>query len=375
MKDRGWFALGCQLLLLPVLIRSLPACAGERVTAEQLERFLAADHGKADRVVAQDVAGLELTERLSTTRRARCDANLPGPKARQMLTALADSSAFRDLPPNELPSLARPDAEEQRKMVAMAVDYVLKTIHQLPNLFATRVTTSFQDTATYGELDAHSEPGETKAFHVIGRYVGTVSYRKGQEVVHAAEASQPEIQGLTTSGEFGPILNTVLLDAAQGKLAWSHWEQSEDGPRAVFRFAVAAAKSHYDVSYCCLTRIDGGRVYFKQLSGYDGEITMDPSTGAIVRLSMKATTLKPSDPIVRADLVVEYGRVELDGKTYICPLKGVALSTASEARSMSRGQTEDERRPLRTSLNDVSFEQYHLYGASTRMLPGYKEVP
>ena len=149
---------------------------------------------------------------------------------------------------------------------------------------------------------------------------------------------------MTTAGEFGPILYVVLVDSAQGNLTWSHWEQGAAAPEAVYRYAVIAGKSHYNV--------DG------QFRGYHGEITVDPSNGMILRLVLRADP-EPSLPLLRADIVVEYGPVELGGKTYICPLKSVALSAKWN----------------RWWLNDVAFEQYHLYQANAQLLPGFAKVP
>jgi len=135
----------------------------------------------------------------------------------------------------------------QRKMIALTVEYVSKTIHQLPNFYATRVTTTFQDNPSFDGSkvsDRRTIPDLfiiSKPLRPIGRYSAAVLYRKGREEVHA-ESAQSRAQGLTTSGEFGPILSTSLLDAAQGHLVWSHWEQGAAGPEAVFRFAVPADK-------------------------------------------------------------------------------------------------------------------------------------
>jgi hypothetical protein len=136
----------------------------------------------------------------------------------------------------------------------------------------------------------------------------------------------------------------VQQDAAQGDLKWSHWEQGVAAPEAVFRYAVIAGKSHYNVK--------------GQFPAYHGEITVDPSNGTILRLVLRVDPIA-SLPFQRADFVLEYGPVELGGKTYICPLKGVALYME----------------PKRWLLNDIVFEQYHLYRASAQMLAGPREGP
>ena len=58
--------------------------------------------------------------------------------------------------------------------------------------------------------------------------------------------------GLPSWGEFGPILGLVLVDAAKGKLGWSHWEQRNGAQVAVFHFAIDRGVSHYNVQYCCV---------------------------------------------------------------------------------------------------------------------------
>ena len=365
-------------ILLLIVGSVLPSMATTVVTADQLEQMLASNHGTSDAQAAAQLSDVVLSERLSTARLSRCEADLPGPRARQALRIIADMSAFLDLPAAEIPSLAKPEPKAQREMIALAVNYVSTTIHQLPNFFATRITNTFQDNPALEDSKAGTNQRVvpnvliiSKPMHPIGRYSASVVYRDGKEVVHTG-AAQSGPQGLTTSGEFGPILATALLDAAQGNLAWSHWEQGTGGPEAVFRFTVPAEKSHYDVAYCCIIKANGDRVYYRQFSAYQGEITIDPSNGVVLRLMFKALGLKETDPIVKADILVEYGPVELGGKTYICPVRGIALSLASEM-TPSAGRTVDAFPPLQTSLNDVVFEQYHLYHASSHIIPTEKD--
>jgi hypothetical protein len=130
---------------------ALSCSAVKPVTAEQLEGILAATHNAPDAQVAAQLSDLTLIERLSPAVFSRCEADLPGPRARQAFMSLTDMSAFLDPPAAEIPALAKPDPEAQRKMIALTVDYVSKTIHQLPNFYATRVTTTFQDSPSFDE--------------------------------------------------------------------------------------------------------------------------------------------------------------------------------------------------------------------------------
>jgi VWFA-related protein len=376
------------LLLLLAGIALPPAVAARNITVEQLEQVLAAAHGKLDAKVAQQLSGLELTERLSAAKLSRWEADLPGPESRRSLVLLADVAAFLDPPAAEIPATPAPDFAAQRRMIALTVDYASKTLHQLPNFFATRDTVRFEDTPRGFRADTSEIPYQP--LHPVGRSTDTVLFRDGNEVVDSREAkgnkSQPALQGLITTGVFGPVLATVLVDAAQGKLAWSHWEQGAAGPLAVFRFAVPREKSHYEVEFCCVTADNGSYRVFQQFSGYHGQMAVDPANGAILRLTLEAD-LKPADKIVRSDILVEYGPVEIGGKTYICPVKSVSISDAPALGSNAfelqryRGgallEHDSQTAPmhLRAMLNDVVFEQYHLFHANARMLAGNNAAP
>jgi hypothetical protein len=117
---------------------------GQEISGEQLEQMLAGANREPDVVVAERLSQLELRARMSAARLARCEANLHGPDAKRALMALADRSTFLDPPISKIPTIAAPDPQAQRRMIALSEDYVKKTIHQLPNLYATRVSNSFQ---------------------------------------------------------------------------------------------------------------------------------------------------------------------------------------------------------------------------------------
>ena len=115
--------------------------------------------------------------------------------------------------------------------------------------------------------------------------------------------------GLSTTGEFGPILTVVVGDAAHGKVAWSHWEPGSAKPLAVFLYSVPEAASHYAIA-----EDSTGASTFP---AYHGEIAVDPDTGAIFRIALFAVT-----PTNRSEsgIVVDYGPVVIAGKTYTCPV-------------------------------------------------------
>jgi hypothetical protein len=123
---------------------------------------------------------------------------------------------------------------------------------------------------------------------------------------------------------------------------------------------------------------------YKEYTGYHGEITLDAINGTIHRLTLQAD-VKPPDPMTKANLMVEYGPVEIGGKTYICPVRSVAFALAQQqTRSQYSSMAEEngfaglhesvnEASPtpesrLQTLLIDVTFEKYHMFRSESRIL-------
>ena len=124
---------------------------------------------------------------------------------------------------------------------------------------------------------------------------------------------------------------------------------------------------------------------FRAIPGYHGELAIDPASGAVLRLVLKAE-LQPSLPMRGSEELVEYGPVEIGGRTYICPLKSISITkmkalashgSASGAGSKDKPgssagnelkQTVTENEPAVTAINDAVFENYHLFRAEVRIL-------
>src|ERR1700758_1619560 len=116
--------LTAKVAVLLLLAGSASTClAVKPVTGEQLEQILSSTHNASDAQVAAQLSDLTLIERLSPAAVSRCVGGLPGPRARQAFLVLTDMSEFLEPPAAEIPALATPDPEAQRRMIAMTVDY------------------------------------------------------------------------------------------------------------------------------------------------------------------------------------------------------------------------------------------------------------
>ena len=368
-----------------------PKPAARSITVVELHQMLEGTRGKRDADLAREISDLELTERLSDAKVAAWQSGLRGEKSRAALAALADASHFLDPPAADVPADAAPDLSAQQRMIARAVDYVNKTMKKLPNFFATRTTIRYEETPEHYDPTGRHRI-EYEPLHWVDTTKETVLYRNGNEIAQAVEkrgTHNAGAEGLYDKGTFGAILGAVIDAAAvPGDLTWSRWEKVDGGLQAVFRYAIAAGSSRYQVSFCCLPDGDGTR-RFRELIGYHGEIAISPANGAILRLTL-ISDLRPriapntqvedggaeigGMPLLRSDTLVEYGPVTIGGKTYICPIESVSISRSRTIKILN-GLPGEFRTfgPFATFLNDVSFGDYHVFRGESRILSGFTQ--
>ncbi len=354
--------------------------AGRAVSVAQLEQLVSALHDKSDSEQALQLSELTLTERLSDLRSQRLIGDLRGGKARQALLTLADSSAFLDLPGDEIPTDPPPEHANQQRLSSMALQYLNKTVPNLPNFYATRTTEHFQENPSFdkGDLKIPHQP-----LHLAGTEKDTVSYRSGYEVSEStggrSKRRKSDEPYLVTYGSFAPILRGALDSiVSHTSLTWSRWEKIAGRSVAIFRYAIPEGQSSYDTGGCCLPDGDGTGA-FRSRVGYHGEIAVDPDTGAVLRLEL-VFDLNSTTPLIVSEILVEYGPVDIGGKTYICPVKSVSISRGRSVVVFSetlnarpRNQWRESFRtygPYATMMNDVTFESFHLFHADSRMLTG-----
>lgn len=339
-----------------------------QVNTVQLEAAVAQLRRKSDAHVAKQLSELELTERLSALRFAQLNAAMPGAAARLALIALADRSAFLSLPTSDIPAIPVPDSAAQAALLAKTAAFARESLSRLPDFFATELITQYSADPLKASSAAGADPNGQK-LRLVAQSSATVRFLAGKEEIDAGQVEtrslRPIEKQLTVQGVFGPILRVVLKDALANHPVWSHWEQGTTGPMAVFQYDVPEEKSHYAVA----DSVNSG--ILQPITAYRGEIGVDPASGAILRLVLIAVPHENS-PVARANLLVEYGPVEIGGKTYICPLRSVAISLARNINLLQDVYkfTQTEQMPYKLELNDVEYAQYHLFRAEVRVLPG-----
>lgn len=348
------------------LALSAPRNAPVRVTVAELQQFLEEQHSAhvSDSDLAQKLAGVELSEQLTELRLATLKAQLSaGEKTATALDLLADMSASLRPPASEIGSDPPPDTVSSKAMIRAAGNFVDATLGKLPDFLATRTTQSFEDVPIVVE-HARVQSG----IHLMGAHAAEVGFRNGLEFsrelggqAERAGVRKVSLAGLSSAGEFGPALATVLRDSSRGTIVWSYWQKTSSGSIAVFRYDVSKEDSHYQIDICCAKDPDTDEeISYHGTPAYGGFVSIDPANGDVLRLTIEAK-IADWNPPPRFGLLVSYGEVEISGKSLICPLRSAVTLRSSWV---------DEKRTWHdTRVNDVAFTNYRRFGTTAKIVP------
>jgi len=350
--------------------------AKEVLTVAQLTQKLAA-HEQADGPLADELAGMQLSERLSTARLNALLPTLPGAASRSALTILADRSSLLAPPASDVESMPTPTAGQVHGMLVKVVSYVNTALQQLPNFLVTKTTIRFEDRPHEDALEAAGVVSYSyQPLHYVGSSVAHLGMRDHREFVDESRKQSLKQgrkgEGMATSGEFGSVLISVLSDALKGKITWARWEKGASGPLAVFAYKIPEEQSNYRVQFCCIVHSisSSGTAEtekFDARSAYHGEIEFNPNDGSIWRVSLDAE-LPEGSPVPKAGMIVEYGPTEIGGRTYICPRKSISIIMAHTAQPGDVQTRSNYKGPVKTFLNEVAFGPYRRFGSEVHIV-------
>ena len=350
----------------------------DKVTVAQLEELVHAHSG-----LLHKLQNLELIERLSTPRLDAMLKVIRSEKERQALTATADLSLALPPPPDEIATRPVPPLSEQRAILARTIDYLVNVIPKLPDFYALRNTIRFEEPEVR-DNESWKLPHQDPTLHFATGEHATVLYRNGNEEVDTKRKLSKRqvnrgqrVRDLQTWGTFGPILSFVLKAAATtpSTIQWKRWERGQHGNVAVFSYRAITANVAPELTYCCLPQA-GGTILYRNKADTYGEFSVDPETGAILRITINADLDEERDPdvpIIRSQIMVEYGPQVLGGNTYLCPQRSVDISRGRSLRRIHEwGMVFSIYGYFETMINDMTFGGYHKFGSESRILPGFE---
>ena len=361
LNVRGWV-----LSTLLGIAATLPLFAEPWTIAQlrtELDKYRSSH--QTDKAVAEKLAIIELSEQL--TRRTQDELAQqfhPGPDTAAVLDFLVAQSALLEPPPDEIVQQAAPDDAARSAMFRAAAQFAAVSLRHMPDFIATRSTQAFSDAPPRRNPVTGYLP-QFVHLHPDGAFEENITYREGHEVgldetaklsMNTAGHGAP---GFSSRGEFGPMLRLILSEAFQSRLQWLRWQAMPRATAAVFHYQVPEAESKFRLSFCCISSSSGSHLSFGGTPAYEGEIYLDPHSGDVLRITVR-TLLDKSNRIKRAGLAIDYGPVEIAGKTYICPIRSVADATARIA-------TIEGDRMIR-HINRVEFVHYRRFGSESRII-------
>ena len=377
----------------------------QSVSVMQFQALIASAQGISDAKLAHQFENIRLTERLSSAKMEALEKSVHGKKAREALQVVADKSEFFAPPDEEIIAAPQPEKSAQQQIISKVISYIDSTIPHLPDFLATRTSVQYYARPANEDQTWKTAPSD-QSLHEAEITKASIRFSKGKELVKEESVKKmsdmqggqqlkalpglgpifaasvkktpdtPGGQSLKTVGVFGPILSTVTvaLTWTRSQLNWDHWEKGDNGRLAVFRYHVIQGTPFFSAGFCCLP-VDNRSVPFIQNVPFHGVIAVDPATGALMRLSVQAD-LGWRLPLERSDLMIEYGPVRGVSRLFICPSKSVSISRQRRIMTIHEwGETFKVYAPFETVLNEMRFDNYHVFGSTSRILPDFVEEP
>jgi hypothetical protein len=212
---------------------------------------------------------------------------------------------------------------------------------EIPNFLVQQYTTRY-----YSE----SMPAQWRVRDVVSAEVASVNgveeYRNIQ-LNGRPSSAPPERTGAWSTGEFVTTLQDIM---SPGVASFVRTGQDQIAGRMayVYRYNVAKANSHW--------RLVAPRENMSEKPPYAGTIWIDKERRCVLRIQQQATGISSSFPYDRAESLLEYDYVRIDGKPYLLPI-------LSENLMCQRGTAS-------CSKNEIAFRNYRKFTAESNVTFG-----
>jgi hypothetical protein len=150
-----------------------------------------------------------------------------------------------------------------------------------------------------------------------------------------------ETGGPTSKGEFGSLLLYLFHPKMEAEFHWKGWTTIHKQRVAVYSYKVDQAHTQFHVAF-------GQRPGTSNdiLAPYYGEVSVDPESGAVLRVTQHAV-LPMGFPVRASAATVEYEYEEVGGRQYLLPRYAQIEMAAQRYKTR----------------NDVEFKYYRKFGS------------
>ena len=209
---------------------------------------------------------------------------------------------------------------------------------QLPDFLCTQLT------------KRHTSDTFKPKWKLEDRVSAEVVYEHGQESYRdikingppVKRKNAPEESGAWSSGEFGSLLLSLLVYQTDARFVLAKPAAGEAASATVkYNYTVEQKNSKWRVEY------EGYRI----MPAFKGQMWVDPVSGRVERLEMKARQLPKDYAMDVVEMVVDYGVVRIGEKDYYLPLKSENLACQKDTFHCSR--------------NEIEFKNYRKFTAES----------
>lgn len=204
---------------------------------------------------------------------------------------------------------------EQEKVLAAMRGYAEQYVSNLPNFLCIQITKQFET----GENPARWQRGDTLTSKLV--------YNQGREersleLVNDKPpklARKPWRTPLTTTGEFGMLLDSIFSSNRAASFVWNGWDVVRGKRVAVFNYSID--KSHSMLSFS-LSDLAGA------ILPYHGSVYADAESGAVWRIVNTIDDIPPELQTRSISTEIEYEETAIGSANYLLPVQAtVRVST------------------------------------------------
>jgi hypothetical protein len=188
-------------------------------------------------------------------------------------------------------------------------------------------------------------PPQWQVLDVVTAEVASVDGKEDYRniMVNGKPSNRPiEKTGAWSTGEFQTVLDSLLSPYTAAAFHKTRDDTIDGRPAYTYDFRVREENSNWDIH-----APDGS----KATPAYVGTVWIDKQTSNVMRIEEQTGSLPASFPFDKAESVVVYGFVRIDGKAYPLPVH-------SEILTCQRGSST-------CTKNDIDFRNYRKFGADS----------
>jgi hypothetical protein len=313
----------------------------QRMSVEKLvafvqssEKIIKEEKTMTDKQLAEFLSKVKLTEKLEPRVIEDLEALDLGPLTRRALEKLRvdsqtlSASATKQVLPDE--PIPPPTSLEQGAILDDVREYVANYDNNLPDFICTEVEHRLiapRPGTRYGGRTG-GDPSYTESDTITNR----LSYFEHKEIKkpilvnsRPTLTSYENLNGSTSSGDFGTMLRDLFARRAQAHFEWARWATLRGRITMVFSFRVTQPNSNFSISVKDLKK--------EIVAGYSGEVFVDKETRKVTRLIEVAEDIPVDFPVRHAQERLDYDYADIGGHQYLLPYRGEMMMEGEEILS------------------------------------------